>query len=345
MSSASLDPLDVAGRVVQLLETGRRESTYKPATVMALVDICVENTPAPDGSLAVPIDEIAHRIVAYYWRQVRPFQQHGPLTQVKRGRSMPDRIAETRNVLIGEGLRTAEAARDASQPAYHALVRSLRQTVAQQPLTHLQTVPHTRIRDDFLFDASAFHKKMTVADVDRVAMIVLRPGVHEGLRRTSTLLRTFLRSLWAQDVIALNRAELDAEDLDGFLFGADRAALRALVDPLRDLQRDRCFYCATRMRDNVQIDHVVPWSLVPIDGVANLVAADARCNVDKSASAPARIHVERALDRTHLDDVAAAAQMPVLFRRTASAAEGMYGSLPIGSLLWRQVKDYELHTG
>ncbi|ATQ32117.1 HNH endonuclease domain-containing protein [Rhodococcus ruber] len=345
MSPASLDPLDVAGRVVQLLETGRRESTYKLATVMALVDICVENTPAPDGSLAVPIDEITHRIVAYYWQQVRPFQQHGPLAQVKRGRSMPDRIAEARNDLIREGLRTAEAARAASHPSYQALVRSLRKTVAQYPLTHLQTVLDTRIRDDFLFDASAFRKKMTVADVNRVAMIVLRPGVPEGLRRTSTLLRAFVRSLWAQDVIALNRAELDAEDLDGFLFGADRVALRALVDPLRDLQGDRCFYCATRMRDDVQIDHVVPWSLVPIDGVANLVAADTRCNLDKSASVPVRMHIRRALDRAHLDDVAAATKMPVLFRRTASAAEGMYGSLPVGSLLWRQVQDYELHTG
>ncbi|NLE82129.1 MAG: HNH endonuclease, partial [Rhodococcus sp.] len=51
MSFAALDPLDVAGRVVQLLEAGRRNSTYKLATVMALVDICVENTAAPDGSL------------------------------------------------------------------------------------------------------------------------------------------------------------------------------------------------------------------------------------------------------------------------------------------------------
>ncbi|MDV6292334.1 hypothetical protein [Rhodococcus aetherivorans] len=183
MISEGLDPIDVAGRVVQLLETGRRESTYKLATVMALVDICVENAPAPDGSLAVPIDEITHRIVAYYWPQVRTFHRHGRLAQVKRGRSTPDRIAEARSALIGEGLRTAEAARNESHPTYRALVRSLRRTVAQQPVTHLQTVPRTRIRDEFLFDASEFRTKMTVADIDRVGNIVLRPGVPEGLRR------------------------------------------------------------------------------------------------------------------------------------------------------------------
>ncbi|MEE2030918.1 hypothetical protein [Rhodococcus chondri] len=44
MTPAPLDPLDVAGRVVQQLETGRRETTYKLATIMALVDIWISST-------------------------------------------------------------------------------------------------------------------------------------------------------------------------------------------------------------------------------------------------------------------------------------------------------------
>lgn len=345
MTRTPLDPLDVAGRVVQLLETGRRESTYKLATVMALVDICVEYTPAPDGSLAVPIDEITHRIVASYWPQVRVFHHHGRLAQNRQGRSIPDRVAEVKEVLVREGLRTADAAREVGHPMYQRLVRSLRSTVAQQPLTHLQTVPHSRIRDDFLFDANDFHKKMTLGDVGRIGIIVLHPGVPEGLRRTSTLLRTFVRSLWAHDVIGFNRAELDAEDLDGFLFGADRTALRALVDPLRDLQDDQCFYCGRRMGTEVHIDHVVPWSLIPIDGVANLVAADARCNLDKSASVPVRDHVSRALDRESLPDIASATRIPLLAKRTESAAHGVYAALPVGSMLWREAGGYEIFSG
>lgn len=344
MSFVALDPLDVAGRVVQLLEAGRRNSTYKLATVMALVDICVENTAASDGSLMVPVDEIAHRVIGYYWNQVRPFHRHGRLAQVVRGRSIPDRIADARDILLHDGLRTAEAAREACHPVYQRLLRSVRLTVAQQPLTHLQTVRHSRTRDEFLFDASGFHKKMTVDDLDRIAVIVLRPGVPDGLRRTSTLLRTFIRSLWAHDVIDLNRAELDAEDIDGFLFGTDRTALRALVDPLRDLQSDRCFYCDNRLPAEVHIDHVVPWSLIPIDGVANLVAADARCNLDKSASIPVREHVTRALERESLSDVSALTRIPVLHERTASAAQGVYAALPAGSMLWRSSGTYQPYS-
>ncbi|MFD6677665.1 HNH endonuclease domain-containing protein [Rhodococcus zopfii] len=344
MSFVELDPLDIAGRVVQLLEVGRRNSTYKLATMMALVDICVENAAAPDGSLMVPVDEIAHRVIGYYWNQVRSFHRHGRLVQVVRGRSIPDRIADARDVLLCDGLRTAEAAREACHPAYERLVRSVRLTLGQQPLTHLQTVPHSCTRDEFLFDASGFHKKMTVGDLERIAVIVLRPGVPDGLRRTSTLLRTFVRSLWASDVIDLNRAELDAEDIDGFLFGADRTALRALVDPLRDLQSGRCFYCDERLPAEVHIDHVVPWSMIPIDGVANLVAADARCNLDKSASIPVREHVTRALDRESLSDVSALTRIPVLHKRTVSAARGVYAALPVGSMLWRSSGTYQRHS-
>ncbi|QYB05658.1 HNH endonuclease [Rhodococcus sp. USK10] len=342
----SLDPVDVAGRVVQLLESGRRESTYKLATLLALVDICVENRAAPDGSLMVPINEITHRIVAYYWPQVRVFNDHGRLSQNKSGRSVPDRIAEVRIQLATAGVRTAEAAREAEHPAYVRLIRSLRLTVAQQPLTHLQTVPHVRnggTRDDFLFDASRFHKKMTVDQVDRIGTITLRPGIPEGLRRTSALLRAFIRSAWTQDVVTFNRAELDAEDLDGFLFGTDRTALRSLVEPLRDLQDDLCFYCGRRMASDVHIDHVMAWSVIPIDGVANLVAADSRCNLDKSASIPVRVHVDRALERSDLSEVARTTRVPLLHRRTSSAADGVFGSLPSGSLLWRGVRDYESH--
>ena len=210
-------------------------------------------------------------------------------------------------------LSTAEAAREAEHPDYVRLIRSLRPTVAQQPLTHLQTVPHVRdrdIRDDFLFDASGFHKKMTVGAVDRIGTITLRPGIPEGLRRTSALLRGFIRTAWTHDVVAFNRAELDAEDLDGFLFGTDRTALRSLVEPLRDLQDDLCFYCGGRMAGDVHIDHVVAWSMIPIDGVANLVAADSRCNLDKSASIPVRAHVDRALERPHLTEIARITRLP-----------------------------------
>jgi 5-methylcytosine-specific restriction endonuclease McrA len=308
---------------------------------MALIDICVESTPAADGTLVVPVDEIVHRLIAYYWHQAQPYYQHGRLRQTKRGSSMVDRIAEAKEALAADGVRTPEAARETNRPVYAALVRSLGLTVAQQPLTHLQTVTagSRSFRDDFLFDASRFHKKMTVSELHAVGSIRLRPGVATGLSRTARLLKDVLRVRWVGDVVRLNRGELEDADLDGFLFNSPRVSLLPLRGPLVEAQHGLCLYCERRLRE-VHVDHVLPWSLVPINGVANLVAACSQCNGNKSDTVPVRGLVDRALARNYLAEVAAEARFPVLLSRTAGAAAGIYKSLPQGTPLWVSYGSY-----
>ena len=58
------DPLFLGQRVVAILETGLRTATYKLATLMALIEHCIENMPEhPDDMLQVPIPELAHRVL------------------------------------------------------------------------------------------------------------------------------------------------------------------------------------------------------------------------------------------------------------------------------------------
>lgn len=52
----TIDPLLLGQRVVAILETGVRVATYKLATLMALIDQCIENLPEhPTDRLLVPI--------------------------------------------------------------------------------------------------------------------------------------------------------------------------------------------------------------------------------------------------------------------------------------------------
>jgi len=75
MSNPINDPLLLGQRVVAILETGLRTATYKLATLMALIDHCVEHLPDnASDTLAVPIPGLAHRVLETYWRQVRPFE-------------------------------------------------------------------------------------------------------------------------------------------------------------------------------------------------------------------------------------------------------------------------------
>ena len=71
----AIDPLLLGQRVVAILETGARVATYKLATLMALIDQCIENLPEHLADpLTVPIVDLAHRVMELHWRQLLPFE-------------------------------------------------------------------------------------------------------------------------------------------------------------------------------------------------------------------------------------------------------------------------------
>ena len=56
MGGDAADPLLLGQRVVAILETGLRTATYKLATLMALIDHCIENLPPQSGDHAAGAD-------------------------------------------------------------------------------------------------------------------------------------------------------------------------------------------------------------------------------------------------------------------------------------------------
>ncbi|WP_235900368.1 HNH endonuclease [Lolliginicoccus suaedae] len=351
------DSIALAQRVVALLESGARQSTYKLATLLALVDEAVENPVPTTAELAVPVPHLAQRVIAYYWPQVQPYTASGPLRQgwpqgSAKGPGggmprIPRLIAEARAALRAEGHSTADHARESGSAVYEHLVRDVAHQLARNPLTYLQTpvrVPQGA-STDFLFDASGFHNSISRAALYAHGPLVLRPGVAAALRECAPLLRPVIEMTWIADIVRFNATDLDHDDLAGFLFGADRSSLIRLHDPLRDIQHGRCFYCAAPLRATPHVDHVLPWSRIPLDGTANLVLTDARCNSNKLAMLPVRDHHERAIGRPDplLRELSAASGLPVLLDRTTAAGIGIYTTIPTGTLLWRGRDSYEIH--
>ena len=138
---------------------------------------------------------------------------------------------------------------------------------------------------------------------------------------------------------------LDAEvpDVAGHLFGRERAALAAVRQPFKEAFGPHCFYCGTHLPADNPIDHVLPWSLVGIDGLSNLVLACTRCNGDKSGAVPAVRIVDRVLrrERDVLEEIAAALQWPTQHERVVAAARGIYRGQPAGVPTWSGYKQTE----
>ena len=97
-------------------------------------------------------------------------------------------------------------------------------------------------------------------------------------------------------------------------------------EPFKNAFGPHCFYCGTHLPTNNPLDHVLPWSLVGIDGLANLVLACTRCIGDKSGALPALTIVDRVLkrERNALEEIASELQWPTRHDRVVAAGGGVY---------------------
>ncbi|MBS1690636.1 MAG: HNH endonuclease [Actinobacteria bacterium] len=305
---------------------------------MALIEHSIENLPAhPDDTLRVQIPDLAQRVLAIYWPQVRPFD----------GRELRQSTQPSARILLstsqlweatGRSNRSVDFARIYAPVAYERAVDAITLCLAQQPLHRLQKLPGSTTSDPFLYDDSFLHDQ-----VSRKALqahgdaIELMPVVAQGLARLAGLLRPALEIMWVEDVRRLNRF-LDAvvPDVAGHLFGRQRSVLAAVRQPFKDAFGAHCFYCGAHLGSDNPVDHVLPWSLVGIDGLANLVLACMRCNGDKGAALPAIPVVNRVLQRdvAVLEQLAAELQWPTQHERVVAAARGIYRGQPGGMPTW-----------
>lgn len=334
------DPLLLGQRVVAILETGLRTATYKLATLMALIDHCIENLPEhADAELPVPIPKLAQRVLEIYWRQVRPFDGHDLRQSTQPRARILLAASELRDAAnVGAGGLSVDIAALRAPRAYQRAIDEITLCLAQQPLHRLQRLPGAPSSDCFLYDDSFLHDQVSRAVLrSHGDAIVLKPGVPQGLARLAGLLKPALEIMWVDDVRRMNKF-LDAEvpDVAGHLFGRERAALAAVRDPFKEAFGPHCFYCGAYLPDGNPIDHVLPWSLVGIDGLANLVLACTRCNGDKSGALPAITIIDRVLERDSdvLEQIASSIQWPTQRDRVVAAARGIYRGQPEGVPTW-----------
>lgn len=338
--SDAIDPLLLGQRVVAILETGVRVATYKLATLMALIDHCIENLPQQAADpLAVSIPELAHRVLELYWRQVRPFEGHDLRQSSGEKERIPRAVRALRAASPGTSLSVAMTA---APQVYRESIDEIGLCLAQQPLYRLQRLPGADSAEPFLFDDSFLH-----ANVSRRTLrahddaIVLMPGVATGLARLAGLLKPALEIMWVDDVRRMNKfLTAEVPDIAGHLFGRDRTALAAVRGPFKEAFGPRCFYCQSGLPADNPVDHVLPWSLVGIDGLANLVLSCARCNTDKRHALPAVDLVDRVLGRDLmvLEQIATEIRWPTEYRRVEAAANGIYRAQPPGVAMWSGYK-------
>lgn len=351
MPNVADDAVRFAEQLLSLVDTGRTSSTYKLATLLALIDVAVESTdPVTGAPTRIRAKRVAERVVELYWPQSAVYGavSGGALVQSPQAGVIPARLADWRQRHGIGGRATLDDARRVDPAGWEDLKNDLIARVLQMPIPRLQRFGDGRHAAErrFIFDF-AWHDKESTGRLMAVEFddsLHLRPGAGEHLVRLAPLLRPIIHSKWIELVVRYNDGLRDVRLLDEFLFGAERTNLETVRGPLTELQQGRCFYCDQPMRRNVHVDHFIPWSRNPDNRLDNLVAADARCNGSKSASLAAHRHLESWVTRTGgavLDGVANATGWPRDAAVSARTVAASYLWMPVGTRLWSSLDEYE----
>jgi hypothetical protein len=344
------DSLAFAQLLLNLLDEGRRTATYKLAVLLALLDCCALGTDAagraPD---AVATRDLARRVLELYWPQVRDYAGPDGSALVLRQSSQPravtvEAVARLREQASVVGARTPASAAARLPDAYRDALDTIELNLVQMPLGKLQRpsgFSETSNADypRFLYDDTPFSERVTARQMRaRPLHVALRPGVADWLVGLTGLLRPLLELHWTREVARYNRVALPEDGLRDFLFGSERESLVRLRPGLLDVQDGRCFYCGAGLSHRgTEVDHFVPWSRVPNDGLGNLVLTDRRCNNTKRDSYADLPLVERWAARPHdvLRQVADDAGWPLRGEESRRIARGLYAHLPSGTSLWQ----------
>jgi hypothetical protein len=151
---------------------------------------------------------------------------------------------------------------------------------------------------------------------------------------------------WARLVARIN--DQPESKLEDFLFQPRRSWVAKFNGPLRELQGGYCFYCCERFRGRPEVDHFIPWSRQPNDGLANLVLADSMCNRHKRDFLASSDHVAAWLKRNgdpsvkrDLMDIAHEQQWELGLESSMGVASSIYLRLRPEMILWRKGEDFE----
>lgn len=341
------DTLVFAEKIIALLDEGSFNTTYKFAVIVAFLDLSVELwAESSDRVVSVTSGHLAEKVLEFYWRQSGDFEGAGPLMAGKSGQAeILTRVLRYRESKECQG-RSLISCKRANGSGFQALERFVEWKLVEQPLPRLQKFGGRE--DPFIYeiawDENVREPQFKANQIDR--RILFRAGVVENFATLNALLRPLVYRKWAEFVASANQKRVKDSALEDYLFGAKRISLEPIRECLTEIQEEKCFFCAEKLRANqTHVDHFIPWSRWPSNLIQNLVVAHQGCNLAKKDFLPATQHLVRWLKRNHQDETLLSQSAQELGwqsdgRLALNAANGIYRRLPEGSKLWVKAREF-----
>ena len=277
-------------RIQWMLESSSYTSTYKFALLMAMVNLSIESGINDDSEHSISYEQLAEQFIQLYWTQVLPYSDQSS-DSVLRQSSTTGQASVVNSILnLQDVTKTTSLtiARTQNIKLWQSTIKDIASTIKKYPARYLQSA-EDKVSREFLY---VYDSKLKV--------ITLKPGIAYCFTRFSKIINKLCQQYWTEFVRKNSRNQIhfsDDIDLQQFLFNQSRQSLKVLITILIDTQQGRCFYCHKSLRNNIEVDHFIPWSKYPIDTTHNFVLTDHTCNNSKRDYLAQELFYEKWLER------------------------------------------------
>ena len=282
--------LNFLRRIQWLLESSSYTSTYKFALLMAMTNLSIESAISDNSERSMSYEELAEQFVQLYWTQTLPFSHQDDDSVLKQSNAGGQAKVITSILKLQQKTKTTSirVARTRDIRKWQSTIKEVAQTIKNNPAKYLQSA-QDKVSREFLY---VYNPKANA--------IVLMPGIAYCFTRFSQIIHKLCQQYWTE-FVRKNRHNQpyfsDDIDLQQFLFHQSRQSLKVLESILIDSQQGQCFYCHKALKNNIEVDHFIPWSKYPIDTTHNFVLTDHRCNNSKLDYLAEELFYEKWLER------------------------------------------------
>ncbi|MBL1386682.1 MAG: HNH endonuclease [Colwellia sp.] len=284
MIGAMQQQLDFIAYIQRMLVEGDFSATYKFALLHAIADVCVEQPLLSEQSeLVIELPTLADKLITLYWHHAMPFSSEhtGESALLKQNTGAQSKVISVLFECQQNNIRNFRQLKQS--PFYKPTFNAAMATLKTGPLWRLQIL--AKQEECFLYP----HTNST-------QFITLNAGIASCFRRFYDLVVYLAKNAWLQKIQSIkhNQALIGPQSqLQEFLFGVDRNALTKAKPVLVELQSNICFYCQKPMKNDVEVDHFIPFARYANDLGHNFVAAHRACNNNKRDFLAAQQHRER----------------------------------------------------
>ncbi len=361
--------IDLAARLLELIDEAQTSTSYKYALLIALIDLCQAHELQGAGATTMlTTRQIAERVIELYWAQTRPHPAKAePLRQLHgKKSSVVERITAFRKYCGHPGFASPHKTRLADATGYEDLVDEVELVFIRYPIRLLQRIGNQTWELLYKVPWSVQPTEGQIRAYQREVRglppkkggrpqtpldnrILLLENVGGALSLLANLFRPMIQRKWALFVARCNSDAIGEGDLVTFLFEPRREDLAPVRPHLMDLQGGQCFYCAGNLTSSVDVDHYLPWSRCCDNRLENLVAAHPGCNNSKRDHLAAVSHLARWVPRFDpaspagqaISSLAETLQWQSARSQTLNLARAIYLQLPEGTLLWKAKDEFE----